>query len=90
MEDSLPSQNKTLQRVNLCEFLKMRMNLEKEKLEEEKSKLEAIKCNLEVCETAEGLGDPGLHPFQHLVGRKVGPVPFPRDLTVPWCLSTET
>ncbi|ERE68891.1 interleukin-3 precursor [Cricetulus griseus] len=42
--------NKTLQRVNLCEFLKMRMNLEKEKLEEEKSKLEAIKCNLEKLE----------------------------------------
>ncbi|XP_040603881.1 interleukin-3 [Mesocricetus auratus] len=41
-EDSLPSQNITLQRVNLCEFLKMRRKLEEEKLE-----VGDIKSNLE-------------------------------------------
>ncbi|KAL6057036.1 hypothetical protein STEG23_034425 [Scotinomys teguina] len=37
MEESLPSQDKTMQRANLCEFLKMRKQL----------KIEAIKTNLE-------------------------------------------
>ncbi|XP_051037564.1 interleukin-3 [Phodopus roborovskii] len=45
MEDPLPSQNDTLQRVNLCEFLSMRA-----KLEEKKPELKVIKTNLEKLE----------------------------------------